>query len=101
MECPILVKVPNNCHDILSVGFSKWDVQYLSRYSFILDGSFILDVENGMSSNCSGNFKNGMSQIKVIAVNRFGTLGNPIVISETDDSRSSGFPQMELFKNEL
>ena len=42
-----------------------------------------------------------MSQIKVIAVNRFGTLGNPIIISETNDSRSSGFPQMELFKNEL
>ena len=47
------------------------------------------------------SFKNGMSQIKVIAVNRFGTLGNPIIISETNDSRSSGFPQMELFKNEL
>jgi glutaredoxin len=47
------------------------------------------------------SFKNGMSQIKVVAVNRYGTIGNPIVISETNSSRSSGFPQMELFKNEL
>ena len=46
------------------------------------------------------SFKNGMSQIKVIAVNRFGIRKSHNYL-ETNDSRSSGFPQMELFKNEL
>ncbi len=47
------------------------------------------------------SFKDDTSQIKAIAVNRSGTIGNPIVISQTNGSRSSGFPQMELFENEL
>ena len=47
------------------------------------------------------SFNDNRSQIKAIAVNRSGTIGNPIVISKTNGSRSSGFPQMELFENEL
>ncbi|MAJ51594.1 MAG: hypothetical protein CMB82_08270 [Flammeovirgaceae bacterium] len=47
------------------------------------------------------SFKNNKSQIKAIAVNKKGIIGNPIIVSEINSSRSSGFPQMELFENEL
>ncbi len=47
------------------------------------------------------SFQDEKSQIKAIAVNSTGIIGNPIVISETNSSRSSGFPQMELFENQL
>ena len=41
------------------------------------------------------------SEIKAIAANSDGIIGQSIIIAETSPSRSSGFPQMELFKNEL
>ncbi len=47
------------------------------------------------------SFQDEKSQIKAIAVNSTGIIGNPIVISETNSSRSSGFPQMELLENQL
>lgn len=39
--------------------------------------------------------------LKAMKVNKFGNKFEPVLISEMDMSRSSGFPQMELFGNKL
>ncbi len=42
-----------------------------------------------------------ITQLKAVKVNRAGAISKPIVISEMDASRSSGFPQMELVNDKL
>ena len=39
--------------------------------------------------------KNKKAQLKIVKATKGGTLGNPIVITELDASRKTGFPQIE------
>lgn len=41
------------------------------------------------------------AQLKVVKVKRSGVISKPLVISEMDAARSSGFPQMELVDDKL